>query len=447
MPRALRASGENMQAIIQVAIGMIFVYSLLSILVTTLNTVIANLLRWRSTHLKTALESLITDPEVQAQFMSHPLINIVNTQMVQPTEVATTETAEVKALQVRSAEVNTVDWIDPKTFAQVMSSILAEKAGLELYGPLLLAVDAAPDSPAKERVLDLVFRLQNTGVGLEAIHDAVPTLPIEVQVPVLKALKPLDDRMQFAQLTATSGGQLLPVIEGLRNVNDEAFRRALKVVVASAQSLDQAQVNLEAWFNQRMEQLSDAYKRHLTYLTLAVGLLIAVVLNADSLQMARALWEDPALRETVVAAVQSAAANGQLAQFAEQADASQQQAQQQLEAQSPESTAEPGLNTGQILSDATTQITTSLTQITALNLPIGWEYTPLEKRCVADANGKLPTGCGSMRNLWLLGPDNNPDWFGLLIRKLLGMAVTVVAIGQGAPFWFDLIRRIVNPRS
>ena len=55
-----------MQGIIQVAIGMIFVYSLLSILVTTLNTVITNVLRWRAKHLKAALESLITDPEVQA---------------------------------------------------------------------------------------------------------------------------------------------------------------------------------------------------------------------------------------------------------------------------------------------------------------------------------------------------------------------------------------------
>ena len=414
---------------------MIFVYSLLSILVTTLNTVIANLLRWRSKHLKTALESLITDPEVQAQFLSHPLVNIVNTQMVQPNEVATSQTAEIKALQVRSAEVNTVDWIDPKTFAQVLSSILAEKAGLELYGPLLLAVDAAPDSLAKQAMLGLVFRLQNTGVGLQAVHDAIPTLAVDSQVPVLRALKPLQDRLQVAQLTSTSGGQLLPVLEGVRNVNDEAFRRALKVIVASAQSLDQAQENLGNWFDQRMDQLSESYKRHLTYLTLAIGLILAILFNADSLQMARALWEDPGLRETVVAAVQTAAASGQ---FAPQAETPP----------NPESTQEPGSSfDAQALSDATAQIATSLNQITALNLPIGWEFTPLEQRCVASEGEKLPTGCSSMRNLWLLGPDNNPDWLGLLVRKVLGMVVTVIAIGQGAPFWFDLIRRIVNPRG
>ena len=55
------------------------------------------------------------------------------------------------------------------------------------------------------------------------------------------------------------------MLEGLRNVNDDAFKRALKVIVASAQSLDQAQANLGDWFNQRMDQLSDAYKHNVTY--------------------------------------------------------------------------------------------------------------------------------------------------------------------------------------
>lgn len=442
-----------MQAIIQVAIGMIFVYSLLSILVTTLNTVLVNFLRWRSKHLKTALESLITDPEVQAQFLSHPLINIVNTQMVKPQEVATTETAEIRALQVRNAEVSRVDWIDPKTFAQVLSSILAEKAGLELYGPLLLAVDSAADSPAKQRVLELVFRLQNTGVGLQQIQDAVPTLPVDSQVAVLKALKPLEERMQSAQLTATSGGQLLPVLEGLRNVNEDAFKRALKVVVASAQTIDQAQDNLATWFDQRMDQLSVSYKRHVTNLTLAIGIVLALVLNADSLQMARALWQDPALRETVVAAVQSAAANGQLAQFAQQAQDAQNAQNAQIQAQQdpaatpdPQATEEP-LGTAQVIGDATAQITSSLTELSNLNLPIGWEFTPLSQVCTYSESGTLSLECSNSRNIWLLGPQNNPDWFGSILRKIIGMVVTVIAIGQGAPFWFDLIRRIVNPRS
>jgi hypothetical protein len=287
---------------------------------------------------------------------------------------------------------------------------------------------------------------------LQEIQDAVQTLPVDSQVAVLTALKPLQDRMQVAQLTATSGGQLLPVLEGLRNVNNDAFKRALKVVVASAQTVDQAQANLEAWFNQRMDQLSVSYKRHVTNLTLAIGILLTLVLNADSLQIARSLWEDPALRETVVAVVQNAAESGQLAQIVQETQGAQQQAQQDTSnTPNPESTEEPGLGTGALLSQATANITQSLNQISALNLPVGWEFTPIvaetgETGCTFTDGTTRPLGCSSMRNLWLLGPENNPDWFGLILRKIIGMVVTVIAIGQGAPFWFDLIRRIVNPR-
>lgn len=437
-----------MQGILQVAIGLIFTYSLLSILVTTVNTVITNLLKWRAKHLKLALESLITDPEVQAQFLSHPLINIVKTQMVKPAEVETTAEAQAVATGVRSSEVNSVNWIDPTTFAQVLSSILAEKAGFELYGPLLLAVDALPDGPARLHLLDLVYSLQNTGIGVADLRAEILKLPAELQPALLAGLKPIEDRNAAARLSSDDGSRLLPVLDGLRRVNDDAFRRALKVIVASAKSVDEAQANLESWFNQRMDQLSDSYKRNVTYLTLAIGLMLALVINADTLQMGRSLWEDSSLRDAASAIAQQAINSGQvtlptptpIAPSAETTPdpnainggaASAQQAQ-----------IEPN---SQQISDAAAQALNALNQLTSLNLPIGWEYTPIAGGCVAQQGKTLPLECNSMRNLWLLGPENNPDWFGLLIKKIIGIAATVIAIGQGAPFWFDLIRRLVKP--
>jgi hypothetical protein len=437
-----------MQGILQVAIGLIFVYSLLSILVTTVNTVITNLLKWRAKHLKLALESLITDPEVQAQFLSHPLINIVKTQMVKPAEVETTAEAQAVATGVRSSEVNSVNWIDPATFAQVLSSILAEKAGFELYGPLLLAVDALPDGPARLHLLDLVYSLQNTGIGVAELRAEILKLPADLHPALLAGLKPIEDRNAAARLSSDDGSRLLPVLDGLRRVNDDAFRRALKVIVASAKSVDEAQANLESWFNQRMDQLSDSYKRNVTYLTLAIGLILALVINADSLQMGRSLWEDSSLRDAASAIAQQAINSGQVTVPTPTAIAP-----------AAETTPDPNAINGgaasvqqaqiepnsQQISDAAAQALNALNQLTSLNLPIGWEYTPIAAGCVPQEGKTLPIECSSMRNLWLLGPGNNPDWFGLLIKKIIGIIATVIAIGQGAPFWFDLIRRLVKP--
>lgn len=426
--RCFTHKGEIMAAIIQVAIGLIFIYSLLSILVTTLNTVITNFLRWRATHLKAALMALISDPDVQVQLLSHPLINIVSpdnpsaaTAPVNPTP-SSRQAAE-------KAGVTGVSQIDPKIFAQVLSSILAEKATVELYGPLLLATDALPDGPGKKHLLDVIFSVQNAGAGTNELRAAIQGVQPELQAPLLTAVMAIEQRVQVAQLT-DEGSRLLPVLEGLRRIDDDTFRRALRVVVGSAQTIDEAQANIENWFNQRMDQLSDAYKRHVTALTLAIGLILCVLLNADSLQMARALWEDPALRETAVTIAQSAANDPK---FADAASATP----------SPEATpASPGDIVDTITKNAE-QIQTTLSQLTALNLPIGWEFTPIAANACATAE-KQPVGCGSMRNIWLFGPTNNPNWFSLGLQKVIGLIVTVIAIGQGAPFWFDLLRRLVK---
>ena len=81
----------------------------------------------------------------------------------------------------------------------------------------------------------------------------------------------LEDRGAAAQLASSDGSRLLPVLDGLRQIDDGAFRQALQVIVSSAQTVDQAQTNLGTWFDQRMSQLSEAYKHNLTMLTLAIG--------------------------------------------------------------------------------------------------------------------------------------------------------------------------------
>ena len=496
-----------MQGIIQVAIGMIFVFSLLSVLVTTLNTVLTNVLQWRAKHLKAAIETLITDQSVQQLFLQHPLINIVDSsQTATPKAQAASTDSGSMALGKRDPSINQVNYIDSKTFSQVLTSILAEKSAIVLYGPLDAAISALPDSPAKQHLRDVFYALQNTGAGLSDVRAAVLTLPAEQQASVLAPLKALEDRGAAAQLASSDGSRLLPVLDGLRQVNDGAFRQALQVVVSSAQTVDEAQTNLSNWFDQRMAQLSDAYKHNLTLLTLGIGLVLALLLNADSLQLARSLWEDPTLRDTVSQVVQSASASGALQQQAQQV-AQQVQAAQSLLTPTPapgtpsaEGVLAPQIS-AQAVAETTNQITSSLNQLTSLNLPIGWEFSPIDGGCferpvvnisvpvtptaealsptatalpsnvteipssgveiltptptapsepktiITAVQPPIPAECDSTRNLWLLLPGNSPNGLGLLIRKILGVAVTVIAIGQGAPFWFDLIRRLVNPGS
>ena len=58
--------------IVDVAIGLIFVFSLLAILVTQINTFLGNVLNWRAKTLKTGLQQLLTDKEIQAKVTCAP---------------------------------------------------------------------------------------------------------------------------------------------------------------------------------------------------------------------------------------------------------------------------------------------------------------------------------------------------------------------------------------
>ena len=50
-------------------------------------------------------------------------------------------------------------------------------------------------------------------------------------------------------------------------------------------------------------------------------------------------------------------------------------------------------------------------------------------------------------SLWQLDGDNNPDDSASWLRAVAGMLLTAAAIAAGAPFWFDVLRRLMGLRS
>jgi len=63
--------------IIDVALGMVFIYLLLALLCSALQEVISQILKWRSENLKLGIEALLADDDaafLAQQFHQHPLI-------------------------------------------------------------------------------------------------------------------------------------------------------------------------------------------------------------------------------------------------------------------------------------------------------------------------------------------------------------------------------------
>ena len=153
---------------------------------------------------------------------------------------------------------------------------------------------------------------------------------------------------------------------------------------ADAEKLREAKLNIENWYNDAMERLSGRYKQVSQVVILIIAAVVAVVCNIDSLAIANNLARNATLRASVVAAAEKQATAG---------DA-------------------PGTGT------PIENITTDVQNINALDLPLGWDFShPL-----ADS-------------------DNDP------LRKVIGLIVSAFALTLGAPFWFDVLNRLVNVRT
>lgn len=176
------------------------------------------------------------------------------------------------------------------------------------------------------------------------------------------------------------------VLQGLESTEaGDGVSAALKVFAREEQTLAGLKKRLEGWFDEAMDRVSGWYKRWTKLMLFGIGLALAVLLNADTLNVAKTLWTDPAAR---------AAAEQLAAQEAQQSDAAE-------------------INPKE-----------DLVKFEALNLPLGW---------VAASDR--------------VDPRHFPNDPKELFVKLLGLLITAIALTFGAPFWFDMLKKFVDLRS
>lgn len=406
--------------IFQVIIGIVFIYSLLSILVTQVNNVLAAFLKIRAQHLRDGIKDLIQDPMVRAKVVTHPLIRLVEGQMVLPEQKLTDEQARA----IANGEVARTGYIDPKLFVNVLMSVVRVETDKELFGALLNIIDGMPATPDRRRLRLLVTNITNTGEGIEELRYVVANLKEPIYREALaQAIDEIDALVGRLGLEPNS---IISLQAGLRNVKNPYFRKVMQTVLSTSHTMEEAESQLTMWFNEGMERVSNAFSRWMGILSLAVGLAVAVFLNVDSLQLARALWTDPILRSTVATLARNTDTTVLQSTFAPVVPAN---TSQTLE---------------EILDEATNALNaaqSTVTQLVELNLPLGWQWDVVD----GDPNEPLQaTRLANSNNLWNFIPGNSPHFVGLWLSKILGLLATMIAIAQGAPFWFSILNRIAR---
>src|SRR3954468_22240716 len=238
----------GLSGFVDIAIGLVLMYLVLSLICTTVNELIASGLKWRAKSLSKAVTQLIDNEELRKAFYNSGLISNAKTASRggEPPPSVPEAAAPAKGAEAGPAgkpkDTGHPSYLDGRTFA------------LALFDSLTETTQGKASPPANAK--------------------AFPTF---------------DDIKKIAG-----------------DLPDSNIRDVLLASLASGEkSVAEVRDSMAAWFDTAMDRLSGSYKRWLKALSLIVGIVIAFAFNADSLSVGRALWGDETLRGQIVNAATS----------------------------------------------------------------------------------------------------------------------------------------------
>ncbi len=448
-----------LQEILEVAIGLIFMWLVLSIAAMTMQEWVGNLFNMRARDLEKAIRTMLFSNSLAKQIYSHPLIaSLYNSSRNPKRKVrlpsylppAKFAAALFDIVTEEGKEASPLDKISEKVDAALASSI-------EDTNQLKLALDDW------QAILETGRHIAASGLG----EPAVDTLKVQVQAFGKKypeVQEALDENMPHAyafyedffeeERNSTPAGtevdsSMRQFRLGLKMLGETnaRLRNTLTVLLRSAQTKNaegeeavaRAQSQIEKWFNDAMDRLSGEYKRKAQFLAFAIGLFFAVLLNVDSVNLATTLWREPTLRQAIIAQVNNYTAPGPNVVASGDATGAATTA------------TNPPMNIAELES-----------ALSVLNIPLGWHTASPVKYdasipCTLNAASAYDTAGNPTRLLGVhLGsvcvplvdtiPFNGDNWSGWL-SKVIGLLLSGLAAAQGAPFWFDILNKVINVRS
>jgi hypothetical protein len=533
--------------ILDTVIGLVFIFLLVSLLVTIVNEMIAAAFMSRAKWLRRGIDRLIGTDWMRKVY-DHPLIEGTgrkNTTLVPnpgPSYIPSRSFANVlmsivqqnagafaecqqtlrSALDKAASPGATPDSLKAQLAAaagelQKKGDVYARIAGdlvryLDASGPNtrgwldelnariteLRNAGKADLQPLLDTLARLVADGFNTKTGVDEVRTrfdaAVADLLTGPDTAALKAeLTAMGKRLKGPYTVAEAYADIHWFIDGfsVRNMRqmlealpDDDLKTALLTLYQDANNdVEKFKESIEVWFNNAMDRVNGWYKRQSQLVISGLALVTAVAMNVDTILILKHLQTYPAAREALV---------GQAAQFAQKnpvpmpgdltvANQEAFSGYLQLKPADSERTVaitsdnpdvkvrmpsvkvdkgairvpftvdvdmgprdQPGTATIKS-SDATDEIKLTLTpslfkqfdtvqkKVADLTIPVGWvrEGTGAEKR-----NGQVIPG------FFEFGYQ-----LGLLRQHALGWLLTALAATLGAPFWFDMLNRVISIRA
>jgi hypothetical protein len=466
----------NLGAIVEVAIGLIFVWIVLSLSIIQIQEWINVRLDKRARDMEEAIHEMLANPNLKAQFYDHPVIRgLTSKKRKEPSRIPVWF-YRYPILRGFTKEIRKLpSYIPSQQFSLALFEITitaGTESSLIQQGLLKIRDDLENDrkiTPEQAVIteLNLLIEFARSAAATEAgtafTKKTLAALKTKAEEFSLKypELRPLIDaaleeaskrkdeiddllknkdapRGSDAFTNLRRGVAALSVISPEVNQTLNALLLNIEEYIGEKESkLAKARQNVEMWFDDSMDRVSGVFKRYSQRIALLIGLGLALALNVDSISLTSYLWREPSIRAAVVANAE------------------------RLASSSPEANGQPAPS-----SDL--QVQDLVDQFTELKLPVGWTLRPKDDplfmsdgaepamTCKPFPQGKayfgIPFYDYQLTQSIPLIKDrcltpSQPDPSTNIFVKLFGIVLTAIAARQGAPFWFDILKRVVNLRG
>jgi hypothetical protein len=429
-------------ALLDCAIGLIFIYLLLSIVCTTITEGVSAIFRIRAQCLEKGLRELLkeksnktaanpspanetaTDQTVKKAdtnsftetLFRHPLLNCLFQGEYQP------ESSRKWYSCLKFWKISFPSYIPSRNFAlALMDTVFPEKIE-EKSEPSKNSSESVDPVSAEKNEDDHKNNESSSQIPTESLQAKIDDIPNQIQN---QSNQPLDQGTYFKKALQSSFD-------------------------ATNADLAKVREEVEKWFDSSMDRIAGWYKKRVQLIVFIIATILVLLVNVDSIAIINCLSQNKEVRDQMVAFA---------IDYAKEEEAAAQAAQVQQNPAIPKPGDAP--KTSEASKSPETPVTEGAKDTTnAKNSPpdnsqkgnIASQkpsedpaYEKLKKAQDALAKASvvgLPIGWNNI--------DPRTDWptsFSGWLQKLCGWLLTALAISLGAPFWFDVLSKFISIRS
>src|ERR1700733_4414553 len=452
-------------SVLDVAIGLIFVYLVLGLMCTTVNEWLAQVFKTRAATLREGIRRLLHAPPDGTYLIRPADINVVTlvkrfnkaddklTQAVGPFDAVLQSSLD----QFKTALAASPDAQPPPGLATALAEKLSAALSLPGLNQKIDDSNVTPETEAeiaKQPKGNDLLRV-NRALLSEAYPDEITSLPDAFYShPLIKSLSHPGDHPSYVPsktfaltlldifskgqaLTGTAEQRLAQIKVSICSLPDSDVKKSLQALLMNGcDSVEKVEEKLEGWFSDSMDRVSGWYKNRVQVWPVVIASLVTILVNADTVQIAQKLMINPALRDKIVEEAKTPKGPG-TDPTAPTLTARQKADLSGLTGWTDDfrtfhrldACADQGLRGGS-LSEADCR-SASERQVNAHPNP----------RFVEAWNSDAFPGMRLLSGIVL-------PWLWVVVPgHLVGWILTAIAASLGAPFWFDTLNKFMNVRA